>query len=60
MRKKIRKRIPRDKKLRIAKNFVINHATEQEMIEIVSLMRLRKTSLDLIKEAEKRQVYSME
>lgn len=48
--KKVRrkkKRIPREKRLRITKSFIVNSATEEELIEMIELMRLRKSALDL-------------
>lgn len=41
------KRLPRSKKLKITKSFIINSANENELIELIELMRLRKQSLDL-------------
>lgn len=49
---KKKKRMSRDKKLRITKSFIVNAANENELIELVELMRLRKKSLDLKKNAQ--------
>lgn len=49
---KKKKRMSRDKKLRITKSFIVNAPNEKELIELVELMRLRKKSLDLKKIAQ--------
>lgn len=41
----------RSKRLKMIKSYIINNATESEMIDLTELMRLRKTSLDLKKES---------
>lgn len=46
---KKKKRMSRDKKLKITKSFIVNSANENELIELIELMRLRKKSLDLKK-----------
>lgn len=33
--------------LKIVKSYIVDHATEKELIELIELMRLRKKSLDL-------------
>jgi len=33
--------------LKLVKSYIVDHATEKELIELIELMRLRKKSLDL-------------